>query len=154
MQIGLHWAVALLVIFNYLYSDGMGAALDSRLNGTTPEALKLNPDIHVWVGLAVLALVLLRLVMRLMRGVPAPSGSGLQQSLAEWVHRLLYALMLAAPVLGALTWFGQIDMFGEPHALIANVLMLLAAGHALIAIGHHVFLKDGLLFRMIRPDTK
>lgn len=153
IQIGLHWAVALLVVFNYIYSDGMGAALDARLEGTTPTGLELNPATHVWVGVAILTLVLLRLVVRLTCGVPAPGGTGMQQSLAEWAHRLIYALLIAVPAFGALTWFGQIDLFGEPHAVMANLLMLLAAGHALVAIGHHVLLKDRLLVRMMRPDA-
>lgn len=152
-QIGLHWAVALLVVFNYIYSEGMEDALDARLEGITPTGLELNPAIHVWVGTAILALVLFRLVMRLKRGVPLPGGTGLQQSLAEWAHRLLYALLIAVPAFGALTWFGKIDLFGEPHALMANLLMLLAGGHAIIAIGHHILLKDGLLGRMMRPDA-
>lgn len=152
IQIVLHWAVALLVVFNYIYSDGMGDALDARLKGTTPTGLGLNPAIHVWIGVAILTLVLLRLVVRLTRGVPAPAGTGVQRTLAEWVHRLLYALLIAVPALGALTWFGRIDLFGEFHAVMANLLMLLAGGHALVAIGHHLLLKDGLLGRMMRPD--
>lgn len=153
LQIALHWAVAILVVFNYIYSEGMEDALDARLKGLMPTGLELNPNIHVWVGVIVLVLVLVRLMVRLTRGVPTAAGRGIQQTLAEWMHRLLYLLLLAVPALGFLTWFGRIDLFGEPHALLANLLIILAAAHALAAIGHHVLLKDGLLDRMMRPDN-
>lgn len=153
VQISLHWVIALLVLFNYIYSEGMGHALDARLEGSLPATQGLNPAIHVWVGLAILALVAGRLLIRLTRGVPAAGGSGIQQRMAEGAHRLLYALLIAIPAFGALAWFGKIDLFGGPHALLANLLMLLAAGHALAAIWHQLVLKDGLLTRMTRPDS-
>ena len=34
------------------------------------------------------------------------------------------------------------------HGLLANALLILAAGHSLLAIWHHVILKDGVLKRM------
>lgn len=151
-QIVLHWAIAVLVAFNFIYSDGMGRALHARLDDRPMTGLDLNPAIHVWVGVLVLGLVILRLALRFGRGVPEPGGQGLQQSLAHWGHRLIYLLLLCVPVLGGLTWFGRLDPLGDPHALLANVLMILAGGHALVAIWHQLVLKDGLLGRMFRPE--
>lgn len=147
-QIALHWAIAGLVIANYVVSEGMGDALDARIEGGTvgggPSAF------HVWAGVAVLVLVLARLGLRLTRGAPEAAGEGLMGLAARAAHGGLYLLMLAVPVLGAITWFGRFDPTGEPHALAANLLMGLAALHALAAIFHHYVLKDGLIRRMMR----
>lgn len=153
LQIALHWATAILVVFNYIYSEGMEDALDARLENLPATGLELNPAIHVWVGVAVLSIVALRLGLRLVQGAPEAGGVGLSQTLAQWGHRLLYVLLLAVPALGAITWFGGFDPFGEPHAVAANLLMVLAGAHALIAIAHQVVLRDGVLSRMIRPSA-
>lgn len=150
-QILLHWAIALLILFNYLYSEGMGRALDARLEGAPAPALDIAPAVHVWVGVAVLVLVLLRALLRLTTGAPDAGGTGLMQRAAGWGHRLLYALMLAVPAFGGIAWFGGVDAVADLHALLANVLMVVAGGHALIALYHQYVLKDRLLLRMMRP---
>ncbi len=112
-QIALHWTIAVLILFNYIYSDGMGRALHARLDGTPATDLGINPSVHVWVGVAVLVLSLIRLGLRLGRGVPEPGGEGLVQVAAEWGHRLLYLLMILVPVAGMITWFGRVDAAGD-----------------------------------------
>lgn len=150
LQILLHWLVALLVAFNYFYSEGMGDALDARLDGTPAPVIDINPSIHVWVGVAVLSLTILRFANRLLQGVPKATGAGYLGLLAEWVHRLLYLLLFIVPVMGAVTWFGAIDATGEPHALIANILLTIAGLHAIAALFHQFVLKDGLILKMLR----
>ena len=152
-QIALHWIIAILIVFNYIYSDGMGRALDARLEGVPATNLDLNPNIHVWIGVAVLVLCLIRLALRRIRGVPVAGGSGMMQTLAEWGHRLMYALMILVPLMGGLTWFGRIEATGDIHALLANALMIVAGGHALMAIYHQFIVRDGLLTRMTRPGN-
>ena len=151
-QITLHWLVAALVTFNYFYSDGMGRALAARLRGTESTRVAIEPWVHVWVGVAVLALVLLRLVLRWRRGAPAAPGSGFLQRAAEWGHRALYLLLVITPVLGALAWFGGVRSLGDPHEVVANLLLIAAGGHAVMALFHHYVLNDGLLRRMLRPE--
>lgn len=149
-QIGLHWLTAALIGFNYLYSEGMGDALDARLEGGPAPTLGIVPNIHVWVGVAVIALVLLRLVLRMVQGHPPAAGSGLTALAATWGHRVLYLVLLLVPALGAVTWFGGLDATGEPHAFMANVILVLAGLHALVAFFHQFVLKDGSLTRMLR----
>ena len=67
---------------------------------------------------------------------------------AEAGHWVLYALMLAVPLLGAITWFGSFDATGDLHVLVMNVLVVVILGHAAMAIFHHYVLKDGLLGKM------
>lgn len=151
-QIALHWIIAILILFNYIYSDGMGRALRARIEGSPATELELNPGIHVWVGVAVLVLTLIRLALRETRGVPEAGGTGAMQQAAIWGHRLLYLLMIVVPLLGGLTWFGKVDGTGDPHGVLANLLMIVAGGHAVMAIYHQYFLRDGLMKRMMRAD--
>lgn len=147
-QILLHWGVALGVVFNYFVSEGMGRALDQNLGG---EAVTVGvASWHVWVGVAVLVLAVLRILLRVTRGSPPPEP-GLLGKVASAMHGLLYVLILLVPALGALAWFGAIDAVGEPHALLANVMVILAALHALGGFYHLLVLKDGMLRRMLRP---
>ena len=153
IQIALHWAIAVLILFNYLYSEGMEDALDARLEGTPLENIGINPSVHVWVGVTVLVLCLIRLGLRLARGVPEAGGTGARQLAAIWGHRLLYLLMILVPALGGITWFGRFDPTGELHVLAANALMIVAGGHAVMAIYHQFVVRDGLLTRMTRPES-
>jgi len=147
-QIALHWLIAGGVLFNYIVSSGMGRALRQRLEAVEVTVPVAGP--HVWVGAAVMALVVLRIGLRLLRGGPAP-GKGALGKAASAAHGLLYVLMLAVPVSGAMAWFGGVNAAGDPHGMLANLLILLAGAHALAALFHHYVMKDGVLKRMLRP---
>jgi len=150
LQIVLHWLIALLIIAAWLLSDGMGEALRTRVqSGAT--GIEGN-TIHVWLGGATFLLVLIRIVVRLIQGAPGPvpGGSELIEKAGVWGHRLLYVLMVLTPALGAATWYGGIGFTGELHDLSSSALMLVALGHAVMAIYHQFILKDGTLSRM-RP---
>lgn len=150
LQIGLHWLIAVLILATWWLGDGMGRALRSRmqenLNGFDGNTW------HVWLGTAVLLLVVIRMIVRWMQGAPAPIAGQppLMEKAGTWGHRLLYLLMFLAPAMGAVTWYLKIRAVGDPHALVANALMIVALGHALIALYHHYFLKDATLRRMTR----
>ncbi|MER5172173.1 cytochrome b [Thioclava kandeliae] len=152
IQILLHWAVAVLVVFNWFYSEGMGRAVDNRLDGSTGP-LELNPQIHVWVGVAVLVLVVVRFGLRKARGGPDVPGQGLLHVAGVWGHRLLYVLLFAVPLLGMAMWFAGIDAAGDIHKLCADALLILAGAHAAMGLFHHYVLKDGLMARMMRPES-
>ncbi len=153
MQILLHWVIAVLIVFNYIYSEGMGKALHVRLDGGGDGTLPLNPSIHVFVGVSVFVLCLIRVILRLTQGVPEAGGHGMMQKAAHWGHLLLYALMILVPVAGMAAWFGRVEAAGDPHAVLANLLMIVAGGHALAAIYHQYFLRDNLMNRMKRPGS-
>ena len=42
---------------------------------------------------------------------------------------------------------------GDLHAVLANALLVVAGGHALVAIYHQFVIRDGLLARMTRPGS-
>ncbi len=151
-QIALHWLVGVLVVFNYFYSDGMGRALAAKLGTAGVRTPPIEPLVHVWVGVTVLALVLLRLLLRRVRGAPEAPGTGIARAAAVWGHRLLYALLLVVPMLGGLAWFGGLRALGDPHEVLANALLVVAGGHAVMALVHHYVIKDGTLTRMLRAE--
>ncbi|MFL6605710.1 MAG: cytochrome b/b6 domain-containing protein [Steroidobacteraceae bacterium] len=85
-------------------------------------------------------------------------------------HYALYLILTATLVLGLLSTWSRGDIFfglfalpklapDHPglktaieglHALSANILVSLAALHALAALAHHVVRRDGVLRRMFR----
>lgn len=148
LQIALHWVIALLIVFNYVFSEAVEEVFDKRLEGATDAATPL----HVWVGLAVLALVLLRVAVRFASGAPAAPGvpGSMQVKAAEWGHRLLYLLMIGVPMGGAIAWFQGVEALAGLHGLFANVLVIVAGLHAVMALYHQYVLKDHLLRRMMK----
>jgi cytochrome b561 len=147
LQVGLHWATALLIGANYFISEGMGEALDAHLDGQAVAGFV--PTWHVWSGSLLLVLVLVRLVVRFATGAPKSDTVRKPSDVAAEVgHWVLYGLMLAVPLLGAITWFGMTDTTGDLHVLVMNALMVVILGHAGMAIFHHYVLKDGLLRKM------
>lgn len=162
----LHWTTALCVVAAWL----LGHFIDDFPRSIEPGALFS----HMSIGLVVLSLLLIRLGWRLSHPPPALLSSAFSPW-AEWaatlVHWLLYALMLAIPVSGIVMQFARgraLPIFGlfeitspwardralqssvhELHALLANSLLILAALHAVAALGHHYVLKDTTLIRMM-----
>ena len=148
LQIGLHWLVALLIVVAWFTGEGAGEAMEVVEDGGTAGFVP-----HVAFGLAILALVVVRVLVRLGRGAPSAPGApgSLSVLAADWGHRLIYLLMIAVPLGGIATFFLGIDV-GEVHGLAANVLMLIVLGHALMALYHQYVLKDGLLRRMMKAE--
>jgi cytochrome b561 len=146
IQIALHWLIAILIVTAWFTGDGAGEAMERVEEGGTSGFVW-----HVAIGLAVLALVVVRVLVRLGRGAPAAVGTpgSLAVMASDWGHRLIYLLMIAVPLGGVSTFFLGIDV-GELHALAANVLMVVILGHAVMALYHQYILKDGLLRRMMK----
>ncbi|QYZ70193.1 cytochrome b [Neotabrizicola shimadae] len=150
LQIGLHWLIAGLILFNWFTGEGVGRVLRQLRGGATD----VETPLHVWVGVAVLVLVLLRVVVRLLQGGPQPPGrlGSAAVLLAKGGHLLLYVLMIGVPLGGALVWYLGITSLGDMHELAGNVLFFVALAHAAIALFHQYVLKDRLLLRMMRPE--
>ncbi|MEO8531675.1 MAG: cytochrome b/b6 domain-containing protein [Deltaproteobacteria bacterium] len=149
VQISLHWLMLLLLGFNWLFSDPMEQAYRTLERG---GALVSTPWLHIIVGIAVLAFVLLRLAIRLTRGVPAESEAAppLMRLAGRIGHWVLYGLMLAIPVLGLMAWYLGIEAADELHGLAVDLLVIVVVLHILAALFHQYVLKDGLLKRMMR----
>lgn len=148
LQIALHWLVAVLIVIAWFTGEGAEEAMELVEEGGT---IGFVP--HVAMGLAILALVVVRLLVRLSRGAPAAPGNPGSPAVkaAEWGHRLIYLLMIAVPLGGISVFFLALDV-GDMHGLAANVLMLVVLGHVLMALYHQYVVKDGLLRRMMKAE--
>jgi cytochrome b561 len=163
----LHWVIAVLIVFMLVFGEEL---IDDDA-GTTFYA-----TIHVSVGLAILALSVVRLVWRVFNPPPhLPAGmKRWEVMLSKLMHAVFYAAMIGVPLLGWLafgefardevemagtTIFGLVQVpvltagqtldFGELHEIGSNIMIGLLALHVLAALKHHFLDRDGLLWRMI-----
>jgi len=153
LQIALHWVIAALVAFQLLFGDGMTNVRDAAEEGATASGVDLAVSIgHYWIGIAILALVLVRLGMRLTQGVPSRSAAGpiWMDWAARLVHWAFYLMLVAMPVLGLLTVYVS-DEFGDIHKLGKPVFLLLIGVHVLAALFHQFIIRDGTLRRIFVP---
>ena len=163
-----HWATALFIVVAWLLGQFMNVFPRGAPRGGALFA-------HMSLGLGVIVLVALRLAWRAVDPPPAAiEGDRFEPWLglaAKAGHLLLYALMIAAPILGVALQFARghaVPVFGlfdiaSPwvadrafsreiiglHELAANALGVVAAGHAAAALFHHWALRDRTLARML-----
>ena len=161
----LHWATAILVLVAFIYGPG---GSEQRVYSAARE---FDRRLHETLGLTVLALTALRLAWRAFAHRPDPPavprwmGTG-----AKVVQVLLYVLLFVVPltaISGAwleghpLTWLGGdiAPLVAESHAIgarlaelhgwLGDTILWLAGLHALAALFHHFFLRDGVLLSML-----
>jgi cytochrome b561 len=152
-----HWAMAGLVFFNFLLALVMVALPLSAL-----LAKILTYQLHKSLGLLLIPLWAWRLWLLWRQGRPAPvTLPAWQQRAARFGQAMLYALLIAVPVLGFLsaaaapigveTVFFLIlpiphpfapdqalyDVLRPLHQVAAWALVVLALGHGAMAIHHH-----------------
>lgn len=166
--IALHWLTLVLIVLAY-------SAMEFRdLFERGSAGRELMKATHYSLGLSILALTLVRLVLRATMG-PAPAISPppprLQVLAARLIHVALYAFLIVMPVLGWLTlstegdpiafWgipvpalmgpdkvlSGRFEVIHETLALVGYALIGL---HAAAAVVHHHMLKDNTLQRITR----
>ncbi len=167
----LHWLTAICVICGWL----LGWFHDDFPKGA-PRTADLFA--HMLLGQCVVVLLVARLVWRFADPPPPlePTRLGrLLESAAKLNHYALYALLLAAPILGiivqmkrgdALPIFGIWNMASPwaadravarslltVHQYLANTLLILAAVHAAAALTHHYAFRDRTLLRMLPGAT-
>ncbi len=108
-------------------------------------------DAHIYAGFTVLALIIIRLVLRFTHGAPeAPAGTKpIAALVAKALHALFYLLLIAAPVSGALVVYGGLGELAGPHHLLKPVFIFTILLHVVAALWHQYGLKDGLMRRMM-----
>lgn len=153
LQIRLHWAVVLLLVAQFVFSEGIANAFNDGL-----EAGRMTlggPAIaHMAGGSLIFVLTVLRLLVRQERGVPPPPTEDppWQRSLSAAVHRAIYAVVLLLPLSGAVAWAQASETAAGVHQAFKSVLMLLVAVHIAGALYGHFVQKTGVIGRMMRPD--
>ena len=159
LQVTLHWAIAALVFYQLVFGEDIKRyhrALDKYLTegGDAPStATVIGGNLHIYIGVAILALVVIRLALRLTVGVPAAvPGPALQVKAGEALHWLFYLLLFAMPVTGLLAQYTTLPV-GELHEAGQPAFIVLIVVHAGAALYHHFLLKDSTLMRMLKPGT-
>ncbi|MBI5131524.1 MAG: cytochrome b [Rhodopseudomonas palustris] len=160
-----HWAIVLLLMVQF----PIGWLMPDIRQGETPGAAM---GIHLFIGLSILLLIVLRLAWRLSHPVPAAVGLHRWQRVAsECVHWLLYASvfgttmtgwffasfrgwpisMFASMPLPALTTPGSpiARLIGSWHSAAGWALLFAIAVHVLAAMFHAIVLRDDVLRRML-----
>ena len=122
----LHWSMALMIIAMLFIGAGMVASVSARHEWLL--------QLHKPLGIAILALVIVRLVVRFSTRQPSLPADlpKWQVSAAHASHVLLYALMVVLPLLG----WGMISAAGDPVMLSASVQLpsILAANAETFAL--------------------
>ncbi|NWA03663.1 cytochrome b [Pseudomonas gingeri] len=162
----LHWLMALMILAMLFIGAGMVASVSARHEWLI--------HLHKPLGIAILALVIVRLVVRFStRQPPLPEDlPGWQVLAAKLSHVLLYALMLVLPLLG----WAMISAAGDPvmlsssielpallsanattfaflrkaHGYLAYLLFLTVLMHLAAALFHGWIRRDGVLQSMVR----
>lgn len=162
----LHWSMALMIIAMLFIGAGMVASVSQR------HEWLLN--LHKPLGIAILVLVVLRIIVRMSSRTP-----GLPADLPQWQvlaaklsHYMLYALMLAMPLIG----WAMISAAGDPvmlssslrlpsivaadagvfallrqaHTWLAYLLFLTVLMHIAAALFHAWVRRDEVLASMLR----
>ena len=139
LQRRLHWIVALIVAAQFALQGAMRSASDAARAG---EAVTFGQfvvtTLHSWGGAGIALLVVWRLVLR--RRSPVAAGAGtLGPRAAAWVawhHRLLYALLVAMALSGALHWYVGWQGAARWHEIGKWMLAPAIAVHVLGALHH------------------
>ena len=157
IQIGLHWAVVVLVAFQYVAHSGIEAAWNAlRHDEMPPPGSEALTYLHIGAGGAVLVLALARIGLRLTRGAPPPPADEprLLQLFAEAVHIAIYILLLLLPLSGLAAWFLEAPVAGSIHVLLKNALLASIALHVAGALFQHFVRRSDVLMRMLRPEPE
>ena len=153
-QRALHWLTVLLVFYNLIADNGMYGVLKAAKEGTSPDAAALSAaNLHAYVGFAIVALTVLRLILRVVQGAPeAPAAEPpLFQLAAKIGHAAFYVLLFAMPLLGTLGYYYGNETAGELHGgPLKALLWVLIVGHVAAVLMHKFVWKTNVLDRMTK----
>jgi cytochrome b561 len=166
-----HWVTAILVLVTFIYGPG-----GSEQRVYSP-ARDFDRQLHETLGMCVFALVVLRILWRMVDSRPvSPQVPRWMAVAAKAVQGILYLLLFALPitaVAGAwleghpLTLLAGLEIppllgrshdagaqIATLHTWLGDAILWLAGFHALAALYHHIILKDGVLASMLPQRLK
>lgn len=152
-QIALHWAIAALVLFQFVGHDAIAEFSEAMRKGTEGD-LPLMARAHVMLGILTLILAAWRLILRKTRGVPAApdAGTAAQHVVAKIVHVMLYAAIILMPLSGIGAWFGGVEQAGMFHTTFKFAVIAAIALHIIGALFQQYVLKTGIIKRMMKAQ--
>lgn len=151
LQVVLHWLVVGLIVLQYVDAESMEALFDATFEGEHLSSLDSALGwTHIVAGSAILAAMMIRLIARAVKGRPRhdarePHWTGL---LASTTHALLYATLLAMPVLGLGAWITGNETFADLHTLLWTPLLVIVGLHVAGALAQHFWFRTDALRRM------
>ncbi|HZD89712.1 MAG TPA: cytochrome b [Pseudolabrys sp.] len=163
----LHWLILALLIAQFIFAWTM-----PHIGRVVPKSVLI--DLHVWFGVTILFVAVIRLAWRLTHREPEPED-GLppwQVVSARIIHWLLYVLLFVVPLLGWFnaSWRGMTVSFftlfdlpqligtrvgswgwtGDIHGFLADYALLGLVGlHVAAALYHYFIRRDRVLQRML-----
>ncbi len=130
--------------------DPLGTAYSDLGSGDVFAGGVSLPELHVMLGLLVLALVVSRVVWRRTAGLP-PWAEGLsagERSLAHWTEKALLALLFLIPLSGLSLVVVSYDLL--PLHIAAHIAFFVTiAAHLGLVLKHQLLDRDRLLARML-----
>jgi cytochrome b561 len=150
----LHWIMALLILFNLIFSDAMETYGRVFFGGQTPTPEQVGAaNIHAYVGITVLVLAAVRLCLRFFQGVPPEPEQEppFLRVVAKIGHWAFYALFFVMPFAGIGAYYFGNKTAAFAHAGPMKLLMwALIVAHIAGALVHHFYWKTDVLKRMTR----
>ncbi|MCP5093857.1 MAG: cytochrome b [Gammaproteobacteria bacterium] len=162
--VALHWLLAIMIVLGLF----MGTFVLSATPNDDPEKL-LYLSMHMSMGMLILALMIIRLGVRLITAKPSAAdiGNNVLNKLGVATHYLFYlvVILIAASGLATAISAGVPEIvFGgsgatlpetfdglrprAAHGVLTSVLLLLVVAHVLAFLYHQYVRKDGLFSRM------
>lgn len=160
----LHWLVVALVAAQFV----LGWTMPEVHRDTQPIGLI---GLHLAFGAALIAAMAVRILWRLTHRPPPGDLPPLLSTVSRATHFLLYAALIAVPVLGwanassrgwSVKLFGALPLpaltssgstvghaMGDIHSVFAWILLVLIGMHVGAALLHRFVLKDNVLQRMM-----
>lgn len=160
----LHWAIAAVLVAQFI----VGWTMPDVHRDTLPVGLV---GLHLSIGAAIVALVVIRVVWRLTHPPVRADLSNSLRRISGTTHFLLYALLLAVPLAGwanasargwdvrLLGWIHYPALvpphsatglaLGDIHGSLAWVLLALVVLHIVAGLFHRFVLRDTILARML-----
>ncbi|WP_417601038.1 cytochrome b [Pararhodobacter oceanensis] len=164
LLVALHWLLAVMILVALVMG---GTVLKGTPNSDPTKVTALMQ--HMGAGIAILALMVIRLLVRLRSAKPPPADIGhtLLNMLGVAMHYALYLAVFAMGISGIVTaniaGLPEIVFFGADfplpenfrdiqaravHGVISKLLWLLIALHVAAGLYHQLVRKDGLFARM------
>jgi len=163
LLVALHWGLAILIIADLTIGSQVLVNIPSN-SATKIEGLRA----HMSAGIVILALMLVRLTVRLRAAAPeeATAGNPFLDRLAWLSHRALYVaifgMIISGLTMGLQAHIPDVVFFGRGqlpesfwiyptrgiHYFFSRLLMALIALHIAGALYHTFLRRDGLLRRM------
>jgi cytochrome b561 len=150
-QIALHWLVAVLVVVQYLTGASIERTHIAIHMGLRPDRWDmLEHRVHIYCGMAIGSLMVLRLLVRLISRPVKLRGPDQLKRVARLLHYGFYAAIISQATLGFIAsyfWFGIAPL----HVIGSWIILAMLALHLAASAWHTLILKDDTVDRMILP---